>query len=51
MGYDEDSICSACNGSGEGQFDGTTCSHCRGSGVEPGDRDEDDYDIPEDWDA
>lgn len=25
-------ICSACNGSGEGMFDGSRCSTCGGSG-------------------
>ena len=29
---DEPSICSACNGSGEGFADGTTCSKCKGKG-------------------
>ena len=29
---DEYGICSACNGSGEGQFDGTTCPSCKGKG-------------------
>ena len=27
-------ICSACNGSGEGMFDGSICSICKGSGTE-----------------
>lgn len=30
----EDLICPHCNGSGEGQFDGTHCISCKGSGVE-----------------
>ena len=31
---DEDpTICVACNGSGEGQYDGTKCSTCKGKGV------------------
>lgn len=42
-------ICSVCNGSGEGQYDGTRCPHCRGSGVEPCATDPENYDIPEDW--
>ena len=29
---DEPGICPACNGSGEGQFEGTTCYHCKGKG-------------------
>ncbi len=28
----ESVICSACNGSGEGMFDGSRCSTCGGSG-------------------
>ncbi len=31
-GPGEMAICPACNGSGEGQYDGTTCSTCGGSG-------------------
>lgn len=27
-------ICINCNGSGEGQYDGTTCWSCKGKGVE-----------------
>lgn len=29
---DEDEICGACNGSGEGMYDGSTCSACKGAG-------------------
>lgn len=29
---DEDGLCPACNGSGEGQFEGTRCATCGGSG-------------------
>lgn len=29
----EPEICIACNGSGEGMYDGTKCSTCRGKGV------------------
>ena len=29
---DEDSTCSACNGCGEGQHEGTTCWKCKGRG-------------------
>ena len=32
---DEDEICSACNGSGEGMWDGSTCYKCHGCGQEP----------------
>ena len=28
----EPELCTACNGSGEGQYDGTRCSYCGGSG-------------------
>jgi len=28
----ETGICDACNGSGEGQYDGSTCSTCKGRG-------------------
>lgn len=31
---EEPGICVACNGSGEGKYDGTTCSTCHGKGVE-----------------
>lgn len=30
----EDYLCASCNGSGEGQYDGTRCSTCHGTGVE-----------------
>lgn len=39
---DEDVECGSCNGSGEGQYDGTRCMTCRGSGVIR-DMDEDEY--------
>jgi hypothetical protein len=29
---DEDGLCPACNGSGEGQFEGSRCATCGGSG-------------------
>lgn len=32
---DEDDICPACNGSGEGMYDGSTCYKCHGTGSEP----------------
>jgi DnaJ-class molecular chaperone len=37
----EDEICSACSGSGEGMYDGSTCYKCKGSGVEPVEIEED----------
>lgn len=30
---EECSICSDCNGSGEGQYDGTRCHYCNGRGT------------------
>lgn len=33
---DEDefqNLCTSCNGSGEGMWDGSTCSTCKGTGV------------------
>ena len=38
MGLDsmiESEICSACNGSGEGSYDGSSCFVCRGRGEVP----------------
>ena len=32
IAFEEPSICNTCNGSGEGQYDGTNCSSCGGSG-------------------
>jgi hypothetical protein len=46
---EEDRICGACNGSGEGMFDGTRCSSCRGTGEEPRESDFDDFDPPDDY--
>lgn len=46
----EDEICPVCNGSGEGQYDGTTCRSCKGSGIEKH-HDEEDFNEPDDaWD-
>lgn len=42
-----DVICWKCNGSGEGQYDGTRCRVCGGSGVEKIRYDEDE---DESWD-
>lgn len=33
---EDDEICSDCNGSGEGMYDGTRCCACGGSGIEKG---------------
>ena len=42
---DDDELCSNCNGSGEGQYEGAKCSSCGGSGTASrGDGDEDDGD-------
>lgn len=30
---EQESLCTACNGSGEGQYDGTRCGTCKGKGV------------------
>lgn len=47
-------ICSCCNGSGEGMWDGSLCRACRGSGHDYGDDDcdgrDDDRDDYEDVD-
>ena len=32
---DEDYVCPACNGSGEGMWDGSTCYKCKGTGGYP----------------
>ncbi len=32
---DSDELCGTCDGSGEGQYDGSTCSRCKGTGVLP----------------
>ena len=29
----DDNLCQSCNGTGEGQVDGSTCYTCKGSGV------------------
>ena len=33
--YDDDYICPACSGSGEGVWDGSTCYKCKGTGSYP----------------
>lgn len=43
---DESDICTQCNGSGEGMYDGTTCSACNGSGETGTVGDPEDFDIP-----
>lgn len=45
--YEQDALCYACNGSGEGMYDGSICRTCNGSGViedERDDGDEPDFD-------
>lgn len=37
---EEHELCSSCNGSGEGRYDGTICASCGGRGTEKGERDE-----------
>jgi hypothetical protein len=44
---EEADYCFACNGSGEGQYDGSSCSTCGGSGSEPAQHDPDDFTDPE----
>jgi hypothetical protein len=46
---DEEPMCSSCNGTGEGMYDGSRCRVCGGSGVE--EKDYDDYDGPDDYDS
>ena len=40
---DDDYICPACNGSGEGMWDGSTCYKCKGTGGWPKQYRDDDY--------
>ncbi len=42
-------ICGACNGSGEGRFDGTTCHECRGWGEVPSEELENEEEITADF--
>jgi hypothetical protein len=42
--------CDACNGTGEGRWEGETCHACHGSGVQKPEHDDDDFDIPDDDD-
>ena len=30
---ENEQICSSCNGSGEGMYDGSICPYCRGLGI------------------
>ena len=41
----EDEECHVCNGTGEGRTEHENCSHCGGSGMEPSDKDDDDYEM------
>jgi DnaJ-class molecular chaperone len=40
---DEEQECSWCNGCGEGDYDGAACRKCHGTGIEPSDKEDDDY--------
>ena len=40
---DDDYICPACSGSGEGMWDGSTCRTCKGTGGYPKQYRDDDY--------
>ena len=40
--------CDACNGTGEGRWEGETCHACHGSGIQEPEHDDDDFDIPDD---
>jgi DnaJ-class molecular chaperone len=41
--YEDDEACSWCGGCGEGMYDGAACRKCHGSGVEPIEKEDDDY--------
>lgn len=41
----EDELCSSCNGTGEGMYDGTICRSCGGKGINS----QTDYVEPPDW--
>jgi hypothetical protein len=47
---EEGEICHHCNGSGEGMTDGSCCWYCKGSGDEPGESNDDDFDVPDEPD-
>lgn len=40
---DDDELCDWCNGTGEGQYDGSSCRKCHGTGMMPFDEVDDDY--------
>jgi len=40
---DDDYVCPTCRGSGEGMYDGAACRKCHGTGVEPVEKEDDDY--------
>ena len=46
--FDDPPLCSSCNGSGEGSYDGSTCSICGGSGEAPYYGKNDDYEPTDD---
>lgn len=41
--FDDEEECSWCNGCGEGDYDGAACRKCHGTGIEPSDKEDDDY--------
>lgn len=40
---DDDELCDWCNGTGEGQYDGSSCRKCHGTGMMPREDLDDDY--------
>lgn len=40
---DDDELCDWCNGTGEGQYDGSSCRKCHGTGMMPREDVDDDY--------
>ena len=48
---EDDGYCTACAGTGEGRYAGTSCPICKGRGVVVSKADPDDFDEPEplDW--
>ncbi len=44
-----DGICSACQGTGEGRYEGSSCHSCGGSGEDRGEGDPDDFNEPNEY--